>query len=649
MPDWTYQTVFRPILFQLDARTSRQIAFGSLGRLAELPFGKHLIRFMGHMAPDPRLATERSGISACSPVGLSQRLDPQLLGTKGFAEFGFGFLEIGPIRKDPVSNRGPITIDHHTESITFDEPLDCITVSTARARLENWTQRATPILAWLEPTSSDELSEMVDQLREFAAEFILPIDRLELLEKFDGSLFVALSPLQWRDGPLRDRITSVATTGKLRGLIVCPMPETNDTNGVTLKLGLEYQQESIDTIRELRRTFGPSMVIIGACGIHAPVDALDNLRAGTDFVRLDSGLVFAGPGLAKRINQAILFERTQLESPQTKTLSKTQTPDRRLGGEAWFWAMLMGLSMLIGGALAMAVATTRVVLPYDEAMSGLTRDQLQSINDRLLAFMTHDRVTLSGTMLAVGLLYISLSFWGIRRGEHWSFVAVVASAFSGFLTFFSFLGFGYFDPFHAFVTAVLFQFLLLTIHSSRPSVPVLSLADLRNDRAWFWNQWGQLLFIIHGAVLVTAGSVISGVGMTSVFVREDLEFMRTTAEELCGPNPRLLSLIAHDRATFGGMLIACGIVTFLSGLWGFRRGEKWLWWTLCLAGGVAYTSAILVHWHVGYDSQKHLLPAYGGLLLLCVGLAFSFPYLAGRDSLLRADWTARREAATRRE
>ena len=38
-------------------------------------------------------------------------------------------------------------------------------------------------------------------------------------------------------------------------------------------------------------------------------------------------------------------------------------------------------------------------------------------------------------------------------------VAVLTSAFVGFASFFLFLGFGYLDPLHAFVTAVLLQFL----------------------------------------------------------------------------------------------------------------------------------------------------------------------------------------------
>ena len=64
-------------------------------------------------------------------------------------------------------------------------------------------------------------------------------------------------------------------------------------------------------------------------------------------------------------------------------------------------------------------------------------------------------------MLAVGIQYLFLAWCGIRRGLHWAKLTLVASAFAGFGTFFLFLGFGYFDPFHAFVTAILFQFLLL--------------------------------------------------------------------------------------------------------------------------------------------------------------------------------------------
>jgi hypothetical protein len=182
--------------------------------------------------------------------------------------------------------------------------------------------------------------------------------------------------------------------------------------------------------------------------------------------------------------------------------------------------------------------------------------------------MTHDRVSLAGTMVSVGAMYLGLALCGVRCGQRWARLAILASAFAGFGSFFLFIGFGYLEPFHAFVTAVLFQFLLLALHA-RPAPPeVPPLTDLREDRAWRLGQWGQLLFVVHGAMLIGAGSVISWIGITTVFVPEDLQFMRTTPEALAAASPRLIPLIAHDRTTFGGMLIASGITVLLSSLWG---------------------------------------------------------------------------------
>src|SRR5262249_6499447 len=158
----------------------------------------------------------------------------------------------------------------------------------------------------------------------------------------------------------------------------------------------------------------------------------------------------------KRANEALLSLEHSGESLQARGVE-------RLAKMTWFWAFLMGLGMLIGSALALAIAATRVVLPYDEAFVGMTRDHIAAINPRLLGFMTHDRVSLAGVMTTLGVLYCGLSLFGIRRGAHWAAVTVLASASVGFASFFLFLGFGYLDTLHAFVTGVLFQFLLLAI------------------------------------------------------------------------------------------------------------------------------------------------------------------------------------------
>ena len=49
MPDWSYQTLFRPVLFRLPARLSRALTLKSIGLLSRLPSGSFVIRTLGHM------------------------------------------------------------------------------------------------------------------------------------------------------------------------------------------------------------------------------------------------------------------------------------------------------------------------------------------------------------------------------------------------------------------------------------------------------------------------------------------------------------------------------------------------------------------------------------------------------------------------
>jgi dihydroorotate dehydrogenase len=294
--------------------------------------------------------------------------------------------------------------------------------------------------------------------------------------------------------------------------------------------------------------------------------------------------------------------------------------------------------MLTGSVLAMVIAATQVVLTYDEALVGLSRAQLNAVNPRLLSFMAHDRVSLAGTMITIGVLYTSLAAFGMRLGLHWAQVAVQLSAFAGFGTFFLFLGFGYFDPFHAFVTVVLFQFLLLMLHSRLAPPAPIPPPSLHNDHRWRLGLWGQLLHVAQAIAFLVAGTTIALMGMTKVFVPEDLEFMQTTAEALRSVSPRLVPLIAHDRATFGGMLVASGLCFLGIALWGFRRGARWVWWALLLAGIPGYTCAIGVHFVVGYENLWHLTPAFAGLAVFVVAQALCYPYLASSDPELLDEW-----------
>jgi dihydroorotate dehydrogenase len=304
---------------------------------------------------------------------------------------------------------------------------------------------------------------------------------------------------------------------------------------------------------------------------------------------------------------------------------------------AWFWGLMLGIAMLVGGTLAFAIASTRVVLPYDESLCGMTRDKIAELNPRLLPFMAHDRVTLAGTMLAIGILYSALAWNGIRRGAHWAQVALSTSAFAGFLSLFLFLGFGYFDPFHAFVTSILFQFLLLCVAAPLGESLPIARPEWRETAAWRRGLWGQLLFVVMGVGLLGAGTAITVIGCTDVFVRDDLAFLRTTAAELLVAHERLVPLVAHDRASLGGMLVANGVLVLLCALWGFRTGAGWLWRALAWAGNVAFLAVVGVHFVVGYKSTNHLAPAFFGWGLWTLALVLTRQWLTGNAAEEVAD------------
>jgi hypothetical protein len=596
MPDWSYRTIFRPLLFRLPVPTARGLALGAMGALARTPGGAWVIDFLGHMRPDPRLERSLCGLKCPGPVGLAGDLDVNATALNALARLGVGFVEVGPVTERPVAGRVERRLDQ--AAVWCDQPPNPGSAAM-RQRLERWGRLPVPLLIRVDDAATArELAPLADALVATRPDFDLACAA--------GKPLLLAVAADSGDVEFPPRFSGVVVDAAVR-------------HGDGWLHGAPAFNAVLQTVRQLRDRHGAPITIV-AGGVHEPEQALQLREAGADLVQISTGLVYSGPGLAKRINDAWLHAEHGQARPD---------PSERAPEMTWFWTMLMGIGMLLGGFLALVIAATRVVLPYDEVFSGMSREQLDRINPRLLAFMAHDRVSLAGTMISIGILYPMLSWFGIRRGLWWAKVAVLASAFSGFASFFLFLGFGYFDPFHAFVTAVLFQFLLMAL-AGRIARPHAEPANLREDWRWRWCQWAQLLFIFHSVAMIGGGCVISAIGTTHVFVPEDLHFMQTTVEVLQAKNPRLVPLVAHDRASFGGMLIASGIAFLLPTLWGFRQGQRWLWWTFFLAAIPGYGAGIGVHFAVGYTDMWHLTPALGGATVFALALALARPYLMAR-------------------
>ncbi|MFI7276889.1 hypothetical protein [Streptomyces sp. NPDC049879] len=333
-------------------------------------------------------------------------------------------------------------------------------------------------------------------------------------------------------------------------------------------------------------------------------------------------LVHAGPGWFARVTEA-----ATPTAPLGLAREEIGRDPRRW--PAWWWGTLVGLGMICGGLGAAAIALGPVLLWYDRAHLGAGVGELHALDHHLVHFLRHDRITLAGAMVTIGVLYAGLAAGGMRRGLPWARQAYLVSGWVGFPTLLYFLGLGFVEPLHTAAALVLFPMFLAATrreHARPRWTPLPEGTDRERNRALT----GQLLLILTGVGLFAGGVAVSSVGLTAVFVGSDLDFLHATAEELRAANPRLLPFIAHDRAGFGGALMAAAAAVTLLSAWGWRRGEAWVWWSLLLAAGAGFLPAVAVHGSIRYTDFWHLAPVYAGMLLTAAGLALARPYLCAR-------------------
>ena len=295
---------------------------------------------------------------------------------------------------------------------------------------------------------------------------------------------------------------------------------------------------------------------------------------------------------------------------------------------------LVGGCLVLSGGFALFLAVTRQLLPHDVAYLGVVASQICGAQDgRILHFMFHDRAAFGGAVVATGLLYLWLVEFPLRQGQAWAWWTLALSGVLGFSSFLAYLGYGYFDLWHGTATALLLPLFGLGLGRS-----FARLRGARQLRAG-WRPafagpgqsgagWGRACLLLMAAGMLLAGFTIVGVGMTRVFVPQDLQYMGLSVRQLQVLSPHLVPLIAHDRAGFGGALASCGLA-MLGCVW-CGPPSRSLWQVLALAGGAGFATAIGVHPLIGYTDFSHLAPAFAGLGLFVAGLWLSYgPMHAG--------------------
>jgi hypothetical protein len=134
---------------------------------------------------------------------------------------------------------------------------------------------------------------------------------------------------------------------------------------------------------------------------------------------------------------------------------------------------------------------------------------------------------------------------------------------------------------------------------------------------------GRICLLLVGMGKIGGGAVIMAVGMTTVFVPQDLVYLQISPSAMSAINPHLVPLIAHDRAGFGGGLLSCGVIVLLV-VWKAPMSRS-LWQALLLAGCVGFACAIGIHYQIGYVDLLHLAPAWAGAAVFMAGIVMALP------------------------
>jgi hypothetical protein len=265
-----------------------------------------------------------------------------------------------------------------------------------------------------------------------------------------------------------------------------------------------------------------------------------------------------------------------------------------------------GLMVLGVGVAALLTAVSIILLPHEQHYlhSSVTQLQQHHHDGSLVNFIIHNRVAFAGTLMAIGGLYCWLIWGPIKEGKSWGWWALFLSCLGGAGSYFSFLSSGYVDGWHGAGTAVIMFSLFTGLTMTWPHVSS-SQATVHWPRS---ERWARLLLLVWAGATLSGGLIILGLGMVTVFVPQDLEFMQTTTAGLQSINKHLVSFMAHDRTGFGGALIAIGVVT-CTAVWQTKTlVDRSLLITLSFVWLMDVLTAIGIHFVVGYVSLTHLLP-----------------------------------------
>jgi dihydroorotate dehydrogenase len=360
---WLHKKLIRPLLFRQDSETAHNKAVNSLARLCHSRFALGVVE---GIYGSPEVPTEVFGLKFPNPVGLAAGMDKHAAAVPGWAALGFGFTELGGVtwHAQDGNPRPRMFRAIPDEGVINRMGFNNSGAEAVAQKLSDWKKSgrwpAHPVGINLGKSKITPLEQAAGDyagsfrvLRELADFFVVNVsspntpnlrqlqDKTALDEIFAVLQQINRPPASGLPKPILvkvapdlsfealDEILELVAPRNIAGIVATnttiSRPQTNDatlqkiyaeTGGLS---GRPLRARSTEIVRHLYRQTHGKVPIIGVGGIFGADDAWEKITAGASLVQCYTGLVYEGPGLAKKIVTGLRekLERAGMKNLQT--------------------------------------------------------------------------------------------------------------------------------------------------------------------------------------------------------------------------------------------------------------------------------------------------------------------------------------------
>ena len=333
-------SLIRKILFFFDAEQIHEFSVYSIKLINRIPFASLIIKKF-FCLNDINLERKLLGLNFKNPIGLAAGFDKNAECYNEFANFGFGFIEIGTVTPVPQPGNPKKRIFRLVEDKSIinrlgfnNKGLDKVVRNLDKKRniiiganigknfftknedaYKDYLKCLNGLNKYVDYFAINISSPNTKGLRDFHDKSLLGPFLKKLI--YANNKMTKPKPMLLKISPDLDNtqlddiiqlvidlnidgVIATNTTTSRDGLVSKYKEETGGLSGMLLK------EKSNLIISYLRKKLGDNFPIIGVGGVMSPQDAIEKFESGADLVQLYTGFIYEGPGLIKNINKLLL-------------------------------------------------------------------------------------------------------------------------------------------------------------------------------------------------------------------------------------------------------------------------------------------------------------------------------------------------------